>query len=70
MNLINKLEKLQYTFPKLSEMNQYYVLGLAEGLKRAQGGRSPNSQNKVKPDWGNKRLSMAENEMECIFHKI
>ena len=34
-----KLEKLQCTFPKLTEVNQHYVLGLAEGLKRAQKGR-------------------------------
>ncbi|MDR1869018.1 MAG: hypothetical protein LBQ82_03430 [Treponema sp.] len=35
----NKLEKLQCTFPKLTEANQQYVLGLAEGLKTAQKGR-------------------------------
>jgi len=34
-----KLEKLQCTFPKLTEANQQYVLGLAEGLKRAQKGK-------------------------------
>jgi len=38
MSLANKLKKLQCTFPKLTEANQYYVLGLAEGLKRAQNG--------------------------------
>ena len=32
-----KLNQLQSTFPKLTEGNQHYVLGLAEGLKRAQG---------------------------------
>jgi hypothetical protein len=36
MNNSNKLEKLQCTFPRLTEANQHYVLGLAEGLKRAQ----------------------------------
>jgi len=36
MSLENKLEKLHCTFPKLTEANQHYVLGLAEGLKRAQ----------------------------------
>jgi hypothetical protein len=39
MNNDNKLEKLQCTFPKLTEVNQHYVLGLAEGLKRAQKGK-------------------------------
>jgi len=39
MNNGNKLEKLQCTFPKLTEANQHYVLGLAEGLNRAQKGR-------------------------------
>ena len=34
-----KLAQLQCTFPKLTEVNQHYVLGLAEGLKRAQGGK-------------------------------
>lgn len=32
----SKLEYLQCTFPKLTETNQYYVLGLAEGIKQAQ----------------------------------
>jgi len=40
MNNGNKLEKLQCTFPKLTEANQHYVLGLAEGLKRAQKGKA------------------------------
>jgi len=31
-----KLEHLQRNFPKLTETNQCYVLGLAEGLKQAQ----------------------------------
>jgi hypothetical protein len=39
MNINGKLEKLQCTFPKLTEANQHYVLGLAEGLKRAQKGK-------------------------------
>ena len=33
-----KLKKLQSTFSKLTESNQFYVLGLAEGLKQSQGG--------------------------------
>jgi hypothetical protein len=39
MGVINSdnLVKLQCTFPMLSELNQHYVLGLAEGLKQAQG---------------------------------
>jgi len=32
-----KLEHLRCTFPRLTETNQSYVLGLAEGLKQAQG---------------------------------
>jgi hypothetical protein len=31
-----KITKLQHTFPKLTETNQQYVLGLTEGLKYAQ----------------------------------
>jgi len=38
MNINGKLAQLQCTFPKLTEANQHYVLGLAEGLKRAQKG--------------------------------
>jgi hypothetical protein len=34
---INKSEKLQCTFVKLSEDNQLYIIGLVEGLKYAQG---------------------------------
>jgi len=62
MNNLPKQEKLQSTFPKLTEVNQQYVLGLAEGLKRAQDGKLPNGQREVKPDWKNKRISMTENE--------
>jgi len=47
-----KLEKLQCTFPKLTEANQQYVLGLAEGLKRAQKGRLQNKQKEVKVGLG------------------
>ncbi|MCL2802117.1 MAG: hypothetical protein FWD28_10200 [Treponema sp.] len=32
-----KLMRLQCSFPRLTEINQFYVLGLAEGLKHAQG---------------------------------
>jgi len=39
MKIDRKLAQLQCTFPKLTEVNQQYVLGLAEGLKRAQKGR-------------------------------
>jgi len=42
MNIGNRLEKLQCTFPKLTEANQQYVLGLAEGLKQAQNGMQKN----------------------------
>ena len=30
------IKKLQYSFPKLTEANQQYILGVAEGLKHAQ----------------------------------
>ena len=32
----NNIEKLQCAFPRLTEANQFYVLGLIEGLKHAQ----------------------------------
>jgi len=40
------LARLQCTFPKLTEVNQHYVLGLAEGLKRAQAGQPAEQQPK------------------------
>ena len=33
------IEKLRCAFPMLTETNQQYVLGLAEGLKKAQNSR-------------------------------
>jgi len=39
MKNLPKQEKLQSTFPKLTEVNQHYVLGLAVGLKLAQNGK-------------------------------
>jgi hypothetical protein len=33
------IEKLCFSFPRLTEANQQYVLGLAEGLKKAQNNR-------------------------------
>jgi len=45
-----KLEKLQCTFPKLTEVNQHYVLGLAEGLKWAQKGKVGEMTKAVKAD--------------------
>jgi len=41
---IGTVEKLCCTFPMLTEANQHYVLGLAEGLKKAQ-----NSGRKEQP---------------------
>jgi hypothetical protein len=52
MENLKKLAQLQCTFPKLTEANQQYVLGLAEGLKRAQKGRLPNNQKVVKAGLG------------------
>jgi len=49
MNIENiKLEKLQCTFPKLTEVNQHYMMGLAEGLKRAQNGKVGEKDKKGK----------------------
>jgi len=39
------IEKLCRNFPRLTEANQQYVLGLAEGLKKAQNNR-PKKQTK------------------------
>jgi len=45
MSNVNVTEKLRCSFPRLTEANQQYVLGLAEGLKKAQNGR-PEEQSK------------------------
>ena len=39
MSIVNdtRMRKLQRTFPKLTEINQIFMLGFVEGLKRAQG---------------------------------
>ena len=47
-----KLALLQCNFPRLTEVNQQYVLGLAEGLKRAQNGGSGEMPKTVKQDSG------------------
>jgi hypothetical protein len=36
---IAAIKKIVSTFPSLTEANQQYVLGLAEGLKKAQNSR-------------------------------
>jgi len=46
MKNLLKQEKLQSTFPKLTEVNQHYVLGLAMGLKLAQNGKVGNVKSK------------------------
>jgi TolB-like protein len=56
-----KLEKLQSAFPKLTEENQQYVLGLAEGLKRSQEG---NVEERVKAN------SVSTKDMENIAVSI
>jgi hypothetical protein len=48
-----KLAQLQCTFPKLTEVNQHYVLGLAEGLKRAQKGKVGEEPKEGKAGSGN-----------------
>ena len=52
MNINGKLAQLQCTFPKLTEANQHYVLGLAEGLKRAQKGKVGEQPKGVKAGLG------------------
>jgi len=52
MNSDNKQEKLQCTFPKLTEANQQYVLGLAEGLRQAQNGKVAEVAKEVKTGSG------------------
>jgi len=41
-----KLKHLQSAFPKLTETNQFYVLGLAEGFKYVQQSSGSAHQNK------------------------
>jgi len=53
MNINGKLAQLQCTFPKLTEANQHYVLGLAEGLKRAQKGKVGEQPEEAKANSGN-----------------
>jgi hypothetical protein len=47
-----KLERLQCAFPKLTEANQYYVLGLAEGLIHAQSAKVAEQRKKAKLELG------------------
>lgn len=55
-----RLMHLQCTFPKLTETNQFYVLGLAEGLKQAQGAARISTTNNgdVKSKWQTNRLDL------------
>jgi len=46
------LDHLKTTFPKLTEANQHYVLGLAEGLKQAQSGKAGEEAKEEKPGSG------------------
>jgi len=48
---IGTVEKLCRAFPMLTEANQQYVLGLAEGLKKAQnsGRKQQPKRNKNEP---------------------
>jgi hypothetical protein len=48
-----KLEQLSCKFPKLTEENQQYMLGLAEGIKHAQNNNHISSfqlNKKMNPD--------------------
>ena len=52
---IEKLETLQCTFPKLTEMDQHYILGFAEGLKQAQNGKPAKQPKAEKPGSGKQK---------------
>jgi len=43
---LGSIQRLCSTFPRLTETNQQYVLGLAEGLKKAQNGRPKERQER------------------------
>ncbi|MCL2793041.1 MAG: hypothetical protein FWD87_08105 [Spirochaetaceae bacterium] len=53
-----KLEYLQCNFPKLTETNQCYILGLVEGLKQAQG-KSNDTSVKILDTNGSKEAKSA-----------
>jgi hypothetical protein len=44
------LDQLQHTFPKLTEANQQYVLGLTEGLRYAQNKAGETSEKSLLRD--------------------
>ena len=52
MKINRKLAQLQCTFPKLTEENQQYMLGIAEGLKQAQNGKVGEQSKTGKADSG------------------
>ena len=56
----SRIGKLRCTFPKLTETNQCYVLGLAEGLKQAQG--------KTRNAGSGKAAGEGKGE-RCVHHK-
>ena len=60
----SKLEHLQVFFPKLTESNQQYVLGLVEGLKHAQGKEPPAVQ---KPNCSSETIPRSKNR--SLEHK-
>lgn len=47
-----KLVKLQCTFPKLTESNQQYMLGIAEGLKHVQNNGGKKQVKRMKTGAG------------------
>jgi hypothetical protein len=57
MNIVNnaKVATLQCAFPKLTEANQQYVLGVAEGLKYAQSKPGEIPEKKPPQDSGQRR---------------
>ena len=48
MKFFTKQERLKYSFPMLTEANQQYMLGIANGLKYAQNNRPKIQLNKIK----------------------
>jgi len=51
-NNTKMVKHLQCTFPKLTETNQFYILGIAEGLKWAQNSKPEEIVTTAKQDSG------------------
>jgi hypothetical protein len=53
---MSNLEQLRKKFPKLTGVNQQYILGVTIGLKHAQGhlGKTPENKNPDRAGWEKK----------------